>query len=378
MNRKAKRAAYTVGDVLRAVDDIAPLRAAAEWDNVGLLAGAVGWPAGDVLVAIDLTDAVASDILERGARTAIVYHPPIFKGIRRVTAEAECPTMLLPELLAARVSIIAVHTALDAAIGGTNDVLLDALNPVRRYPLEPVIADGRQFKLVVFVPIDEADALRAALAEAGAGAIGNYSECGFELVGRGSFRGNEGSTPTIGRRGVLERVDEARLEMVVSGGRLPAVVRAIYANHTYEEPAFDLYPLREVSGRGQVGLGRVGELSRPMKGRAIMRKLAELVDMSVAQVVGDLGRTFRSVTTAAGSFGVKAFRDPGSLVVTGELKHHDMVELVRRGITCVLLGHDRSERPTLARLAEGLASRVPELKIALSRADRSPNHPISK
>lgn len=370
-HRPARRA-VTVGDVWASLDAWAPFAHAAEWDNVGLLAGRPEWLVRRVLLTIDLTDAVAHEALRRGANLVVAYHPPIFKPIRGVTPTTPGPTSLLPDLLAARVAIVALHTAVDAAVGGTNDVLLDAFDVVERRPLEAVVNEVGSYKLVVFVPPGEVETLRKALSAAGAGVIGHYAECGFELPGRGTFRGDETTSPTVGRRGVLEHVEETRLEMVVPRARLADVVRALYATHSYEEPAFDLYPVHEVAGRAAVGLGRVGLLRRPTRGPALLTRLARRVDLSGAAVVGNLNRPFRAVTAAAGAFGVEHFRDPAALVLTGEFKHHDALALQRRGVTAIHLGHHASERPVLDTVAAHLRARHRTLKVELARRDRSP------
>lgn len=362
----------TVRDVAQALDRIAPPELAAEWDNVGLLAGRMEWPARRALLAIDLTDAVAREALGKRADLLVVYHPPIFKGIRSVSPAADGPTGLLADLLAVRVSVIALHTALDAAVDGTNDALLDAFETVARRPLTPIIETDREYKLVVFVPPREADRLRRALSAAGAGVIGHYRECSFELAGRGTFRGDQFTRPTVGRKLALERVDELRLEMVVPRRKIGDVVRALYAAHSYEEPAFDLYPVHNAAQRGAAGMGRVGQLKRPLRGRALLRRLAQIADISCATVVGDLKRSFSSVTAAAGSFGVRSFRDPASLVVTGEFKHHDALELLRRNVTAICLGHYASERPVLTSLRARLRKSVKGLQAAIARSDRSP------
>jgi dinuclear metal center YbgI/SA1388 family protein len=364
--------AATVADLLATLDTIAPFELAAEWDNVGLLLGRSEWPARDGLLAIDLTDAVANEALDRGVDTVIVYHPPIFKGTKVVTPDAPGPTSRLPDLLTKRISVIALHTALDAAAGGTNDVLLDLLAVTERHPLEPVVRADRQQKLVVFVPRDHVDRLRGALSAAGAGVIGHYNECSFELAGQGTFKGDETTNPAVGRRSVLERVDEIRLEMVVPRDRLGAAIAALYANHPYEEPAFDIYLRHEAAGRGAVGLGRVGVLRRPTRGAKLLEYLQRAVDLRGAQLTGTLKREFASVTAAAGSFGVHAFRDPDSLVLTGEFKHHDALELVRRGVTAIALGHWASERPVLPVVKKRVAAALPAISLRIARADTPP------
>jgi dinuclear metal center YbgI/SA1388 family protein len=374
---RAGSAAVTVADVRRVLETIAPTSLAAEWDNVGLLAGRPEWPARRGLIALDLTDPVAEEALQRRAEALILYHPPIFKGIRKITDEADGPTRRLPDLFAARVSIFALHTALDAAPGGTNDALLDCFEPAARWPLQAIDRTGAMFKLVVFVPAAEVDALRTALSAEGAGVIGHYTECSFALDGRGSFRGDETTNPKIGRRQQLETVDETRLEMVVPKSRLPGVVRALYANHSYEEPAFDLYPLHTLAGRAEAGMGRVGQLATPLTGNALVRRLARRYDLRVATSVGELGRKFARVVTAAGSFGVDAFRDPEALYITGEIKHHDALTLQKRGVTAILLGHAESERPALARVATALTRDLPSGEFELARADRGPFSPLA-
>jgi len=362
----------TVHDALAALDSLAPFSLAAEWDNVGLLAGRPEWPVTRALVAIDLTDAVAAEVLRKQADLLVVYHPPIFKGVRSITPDAACPTTRLPDLLAARVAIIAMHTALDSAAGGTNDVLLDAFDLADRYPLEPHIVENRAYKLVVFVPPAEVAELRTALSQAGAGVIGHYGECSYELAGRGTFRGDETTNPTVGQKLRLEYADETRLEMVVPKARLSDVVRTLYAHHSYEEPAFDLYPVHELPGRAGVGLGRVGVLKGRHRGTSLLRQLGRRVDLSRATIVGDLKRSFSRVTAAAGAFGVRGFCDPEALVLTGEFKHHDALELLKRRVTAVHLGHYASEQPMLPVLRSHLRQSLVGVKVDVARSDRDP------
>ncbi len=363
---------WAIAQVSEALNRIAPFSLAAEWDNVGLLAGKPDWRATKLLLTIDLTDAVAREAIAGAYSAVVAYHPPIFKGIRSITERAEAPTTLLPDLLAARIGVFSLHTALDSAAGGTNDVLLDAFDVVSRVPLEPLMESGADFKLVVFAPHTEVAALRSALAAAGAGRIGHYDECSFELHGFGTFRGDETTNPARGRRLQTERVDEARLEMIVPKARLSEVVSTLYANHSYEEPAFDLYPLVKVPARAKTGLGRIGKLRSRQSGAQLLTRLRQIADCSIATVVGDMRRSFTSVTTAAGSFGVRSFRDRDSLYVTGEMKHHDALDLTKRGITAICLGHDASERPVLPILRERLLIALPGIEAHIAVSDRSP------
>ncbi len=365
----------TVADLEAALDRIAPFQLAAEWDNVGLLAGSGDWPVEHVLVALDLTDAVAREALTGPCNAVVLYHPPIFGAIKRVTPQTPGPTALLPELLASRIALLATHTALDAASGGTNDALLDVLDIAERRPLKPVHPQNRALKLVTFAPPNEIDGLRAALSAAGAGVIGDYTECSYTLHGAGTFVGGDSSNPTIGQRGRLETVDEVRLEMVAPRARLSAILSALYATHSYEEPAFDLYPLVEPPPP-HVGMGRVGALAAPTTGTRLLSTLASAVDLSCATVVGDLERSFTRVVAAAGSFGVDDFHDRDALVLTGEFRHHDALAMLRRGVCAVALGHAASEQPVLPRLVSRLNEQL-DASVRRAAADAAPMRALS-
>ncbi len=364
--------AATARALLAEIDRLAPLHLAPDWDNVGLIAGELDWPATRVLTALDLSQEVADEAIGFGCDALVLYHPPIFKPQKRVGAGIEGPPGRIARLLGEKIGVFAVHTALDIARDGTNDALLDAFEIGERWPLETSAATVQQYKLIVFVPPAELATLRTALAAAGAGVIGDYSECGFSLLGQGSFRGGSSTNPNIGQRGRLEFVEEARLEMVVPARAAGAVVRALYAAHSYEEPAFDLYPLHAVADRGQSGLGRVGVLRRPQQGMELLAAIGKIADLSIATSVGDLSRRFSRVVAAAGSFGVEKFRDRDALVITGEFKHHDALALLDRGVSAIALGHDASERPGWARFTAALRRDVPGATVSAARRDQSP------
>ena len=101
-------------------------------------------------------------------------------------------------------------------------------------------------KLVVFVPLSHVDAVLAALGEAGAGKLGNYDSCSFSTKGTGRFRGNDKSHPAIGKAGVLEAVEEERIEVTVPRAILADVIKKMKTAHPYEEVAFDVYSLEDV------------------------------------------------------------------------------------------------------------------------------------
>lgn len=376
-----------VGDLCRVMEEIAPTKAAAEWDNVGLLAGDWAWPARRMLLTIDLTPAVLAEARRARAEIILSYHPPVFRPIKRMIVDPTEPSGLAAWAIAERIAVYSPHTALDAAPGGTNDVLTELCGLAEVEPFDQVAGGERQGKLVVFVPPDDVERVAEAIFLAGGGRIGLYEKCSFRSRGEGAFFGTDATSPVVGQKGRLERVDETRLEVVFPEPRLAEVIAAVRRAHPYEEPAFDVYPLRAVPD-GRVGPGRIGRFSRPLTLPELLRRLAaktgarNLCTVEPDATYPPLGPAGKSRYTrgivcvgAAGSmpFDVPGRRcGPGDVVITGEIRHHDALRYQRLGVAAVALGHWASERPALAPLAARLRRRLPGTAVAVSKADADP------
>jgi dinuclear metal center YbgI/SA1388 family protein len=199
-----------VRNIQRVLESVAPLAYAESWDNVGLLIGDPASRVRKLMLCIDLTEAVLAEALAAKATMVMAYHPILFKDLKKLTADA-APVVYR----AARkgIAVYSMHTALDVAPGGTNDVLADVLGLADVRPLEATMQQGR-CQIVTFVPADELDAVATAAFDAGAGVIGNYHDCSFVVHGLGTFCGNDETHPTVGQAGRHEAVEEMRVEMV--------------------------------------------------------------------------------------------------------------------------------------------------------------------
>ncbi len=374
--RKKRNNTTTVADFCRVMDDIAPPALAQEWDNVGLLAGDPSAAANRVLLCIDLTPEVADEAIKKKADVVMAYHPPIFKPIATLRADSAGTDGIVFRCIANGIAIYSTHTALDAADGGTNDVIAALCGIDQTKPLEFAPTPGRrESKIVVFVPAAEVDTVSAAMFAAGAGHIGDYSRCSYRLSGEGSFLGAESTNPTIGKRGRMEFVDEVRLEMVVPNDAIPSVVAAMIDAHSYEEPAYDIYPLTPPPTRG---IGRVGQLPKPKPLKQLAQGLKRKTSATCVQIVGEAeAEVSRAVIVvgAAGSLPFKCGVGPGDVIITGEIRHHDALAIRRHGCCAIALGHWASERPTLAVLAERLQTQLRGMNITVSTTDADPFAP---
>ncbi|MCC6807278.1 MAG: Nif3-like dinuclear metal center hexameric protein [Deltaproteobacteria bacterium] len=351
-----------VREVTAALEAFAPLHLAEAWDNVGLLVGDPEAEVARVLTCIDFT----REVLEEAAGAALVvaYHPPIFGGMKRVPAGSE-----VFAAIRAGIALYSPHTALDAAKGGTNAVLAEALGLTAARPLKPA-GGGDELKLVTFVPEDAVTRVSEAVFAAGAGEIGEYTQCSFRLPGTGTFFGSDATNPAVGEKGRLEVAPEVRVETVIPARRVAAVVEALRKAHPYETPAFDLVRL-QAAPDATIGMGRVGEFAGTKKDLVAQCKKA--LGLDGVLVAGSIDGKCKRVAVAAGAGAgllEDALKAKADVFVTGELKHHDALKAVSRGMTVVATLHSNSERLALRALGEAIAKIGVE--VTQSRADRDP------
>jgi dinuclear metal center YbgI/SA1388 family protein len=373
----------TLSSVVALLEGLAPLDLAEDWDNVGLLVEPSLAAAREIrrlFLCIDLSESVLEEALEAGADFLLAYHPPIFRGLTRLRASSPRERVLV-RALEAGLAVYSPHTALDATPNGVNDWLARGVGEGPRTPLVPHASkeQSSELKLVVFVPRSHVAELRSALArELGAGVIGNYSECSYELDGQGSFLGNEDASPAVGARGKLELIPEIRLEMRCPTSALTDLPRVIAAHHPYEEPAWDLYPLLSPPRRPGAGAGRLLELSTPASLADVFGRLKVHLGVSslrVAQAERHSGNaTVSRVAICAGSGGALFEKVRGvDLFVTGEMRHHDVLAKLAAGSSVILAEHSHTERgflPELAAEITGLAGG--ELEVLVSQRDADP------
>lgn len=363
-----------LAELLRALETIAPLGLAEPWDNVGLLVGDRAATVSRALLTIDYTDDVAAEVRREKADLVIAYHPVIFDGQKRITADRSM--RLIFEAIRDGIAIYSPHTAFDVADGGTNDVLADTLSLGNRKPLRYRETKPTHYKLVTFVPSDAVDRVADALFSAGAGSIGkigNYTHCSFRSAGTGTFKGNERSNPTVGEPGKLERAEEVRLEVILEHAFAQRAVDALKKAHSYEEVAFDLQMLAPLTV--PAGIGRVGTLPSDITLEMVGNLLKRALGVDHLLYAGDKDAMIRTVALCAGAGGdllKDAVAARADLFITGELRHHGVLEALRAGMNVICTLHTHSERLALTHLARRLGEAVPKVDFIVSSVDRDP------
>lgn len=359
-----------VRDILDFLQMWAPLRLAESWDNVGLLAGDGNASVQKALVALDITPAVCAEAAAVGAQLVVSHHPVIFHPLSAVRADGVSAPVW--QLARHGLSAICMHTNLDIAEGGVNDALLQVLGLERMAILQPLGAFACQ-KISVFIPETHAARVREAMAQAGAGRYGVYDGCAFETHGTGYFRPLSGAKPYIGEQGRLESVQEVRVEMVCDARDTQAVIAAMKAAHPYETPAYDIF--EDIGLRKPYGLGRVARLPSPEKPDMFARRAKERLH-AAGVAFRDAGKLVKTLAVCSGAWDGEltpiALAAGADTILTGEIKHSDMLAAAAAGLNIVAAGHFATEQPVCPALVRRLTDAFAEVSFTVAQSGTEP------
>ncbi|HEV2946065.1 MAG TPA: Nif3-like dinuclear metal center hexameric protein [Gemmataceae bacterium] len=359
----------SVADIIEYLNQFAPSHLAADWDNVGLLLGDRGVSCERVMTCLTLTPTVAQEAIQANAQLIVAHHPILFRPVQRLTTGTPEGRMLL-SLVKAGVAVYSPHTAFDNTAGGINDSLARRMGLVEVVPLRR--REGtRQSKIVVFVPDADLIGVSDAMFSAGAGHIGEYSQCSYRVSGTGTFFGSDATQPTVGQKGRREEVSEWRLEVLCPENSREQVIEAMRRTHSYEEPAYDVYPLQPAT----VGEGRVGRLKQSQSLEQLAQTAKQVLKAAYVQIVGDPGRSVERVALACGAGGeflMDAVRANADVFLTGEVRFHDYLAAQANGLALVLPGHYATERFGIEELADRLHDKFAELKVWPSKSESDP------
>ncbi|MBW7473688.1 Nif3-like dinuclear metal center hexameric protein [Paenibacillus oenotherae] len=348
--------------VVQLMEQLAPKHYAVENDKIGLQLGTLNKEVTKVLVALDVTAEVVDEAIAVGAELIIAHHAIIYRPLAKLDTSTP-PGKLYEKLIKHDIAVYISHTNLDVAEGGINDWMADmvGIEAAGRTSLEDVHTD-KLYKLVVFVPQSHHEAVLQAIWKAGAGGIGAYDCCSFNIEGTGTFLPGEGAKPYIGKEGKLERVQEIRVETIVPQSVQRKVVQAMMKAHPYEEVAYDLYAM-DLKGRS-FGLGRAGKLNEPVKLGELVERVKEVFDVPYVRLVGDPNRQVKKAAVLGGS-GARYYRHAlfagADVLITGDIDYHTAHDALAAGLSIIDPGHN-IEKIMKPRVADWLTRELKERK----------------
>lgn len=351
------------------LEQIAPLSTQESYDNSGLLAGSPLQDCSSALVCLDVTESVVDEAIKTNAQLIISHHPFIFGGLKKVTGKTEAERILM-KVIRHNLAVYALHTPFDASSAGISVNLARVLGLQNIRILQPASAQLK--KIVVFVPATYADTVRQAMFSAGAGHIGNYDSCSYNLNGEGSFRALEGSKPFVGKKGKIHFEKEVRIETIVPYFRTDAVIAAMKKVHPYEEVAFDVYPLDNPNP--MVGFGAIGELTMETGEISCLKRIKKALDGQVLRHSELRGRPVKRIAVCGGSGAFligEAMKAGADFFVTADLKYHQFQETIGRMVV-VDAGHFETEKVFLQTIKELLNKKFTTFAIRISKSSINP------
>ena len=358
-----------VKEVTTVLEELAPLAYAEDFDNVGLLVGSYTQEVSGILVTLDTLENVVDEAITNNCNLIVSFHPIIFSGLKRITGSSYVERVVI-KAIQNNIAIYSMHTALDNSKEGVNAKICEVLGILDPQILIPQKSTIK--KLTTYAPISAAEKLKNTLFEAGAGNIGNYSNCSFTTAGPGTFRAEKDANPTIGKIGETHFEEEVQINVTFSASVEKKVMHALLKNHPYEEVAYEVLTLENTNQN--IGMGMIGTLKKPMGENEFLKLVQESMNASGIRHSKLLNKDIERVAVLGGSgaFAINAAKAAGAdIFITADVKYHQFYEAENKMVIADI-GHFETEQFTKNLLVDYLTKKIPNFAIRLSESKTNP------
>lgn len=345
-----------IRDIVSHLETIAPASLQEAYDNAGLITGNTEWDCTGALVTLDATEAVITEAIEKKCNLIVAHHPIVFNGLKKINGKNYVEKTVIAAIKN-DIAIYAIHTNLDNVQWGVNGMIADKLGLINKAILQP--RSGTLKKLFVFVPSLHAEKLRSAIFSTGAGLIGNYSECSFNVEGQGTFKAGKDAHPFVGEIGKQHFEKEVKVEIVFPAYIEKQVLTAMKSTHPYEEIAYDVISLD--NNHTQIGSGIIAQLAQPMQERAFLKHIKEIFQVPVLRHTALLNKPVSKIAICggAGSFLISNALAAGvQFYITSDVKYHEFFD-ANNSMVIADVGHFESEQFTIDLLLALLREKFP-------------------
>ena len=359
----------TIKDVTNYIEELAPLTYAEDFDNVGLLIGNYQTKITNVLVTLDTLEKTVDEAIAKNCNLIVSFHPIIFSGLKKINGNSYVERVVL-KAIQNNIAIYATHTALDNSKNGVSAKMCEVLGLKNTKILIP--KKGIIKKLTTFVPTKNANDLRNSLFKAGAGNIGNYDNCSFNIIGEGTYKGNENSKPTIGEKGKLHKEEEVRISVVFESKNENSILKSLQENHPYEEVAYDLITTENI--HQNIGMGMIGELETEMNEKDFLLFLKKTMKTNCVRHSNLIDKKIKKVAVlgGSGSFAISAAKNAkADAYVSADFKYHEFFK-AENSILLADIGHYESEQFTKNLLVDYLTKKFSNFAVILSEKSTNP------
>ncbi len=358
-----------IKEIINYLEEWAPPAYQEDYDNARLLTGNKNAPVTGVLIALDCTEAVVEEAIQKGCNLIVAHHPIIFRGLKKLTGENYIERTII-KAIKHDIAIYAIHTNLDAVNTGVNFKIAERLGLSNTRILRP--KSHTLSKLTTFIPKDNTETVMAALHAAGAGMIGNYKNCSFRLAATGTFLPSENANPAIGMAGQLEKVAEDRVEVIFPSHLHQKVLSALFSVHPYEEVAYYLHNLANTDITS--GSGMIGELEKPMHIQDFFSHLKNRMNAAMIRHTEIVHDTVQKIALCGGSGSFllgDAIREKADVFLSADFKYHEFFDAENQ-LIIVDIGHYESEQFTKELINNKLVQKFTNIALHFTEVNTNP------
>jgi dinuclear metal center YbgI/SA1388 family protein len=353
----------TIKEITNSIEELAPLAYAESFDNIGLLVGNYNTEVTGVLVTLDTLENIVDEAIEKKCNLIVSFHPIIFAGLKKINGNTYVEKVII-KAIKNDIAIYAMHTALDNSFNGVNSKICDILGLKNKEILIP--QKNTIKKLLTYVPVENAKRLRKAMFAKGAGKIGNYDSCSFNVEGFGTYRGGKDSNPTIGERGVLHSEKEIIIGVIFEKHLEGAILKALFDNHPYEEVAYEVTTIE--NKHQQIGMGMIAEFEEEMDEKAFLHFVKKTLNTACIRHSKLMEKKIKKVAVlgGSGSFAIENAKKAGAdAFISADFKYHEFYKAENQ-ILITDVGHYESEQFTKNLLVDYLTEKFTNFAIVLS------------
>lgn len=349
-----------IKEIISVLEALASPALQENYDNAGLITGDPSAACSGILISLDATEEIVEEAIRKNCNLIVAHHPVVFKGLKKLNGKNYVERTVI-KAIKNDISIYAIHTNLDNVSYGVNKQFAERLDLTNFKVLAPKAGVLR--KLVTFGPENYAGKIRSALFEGGAGAIGKYSECSFNVFGKGTFKAGENADPFVGEIGKLQTEDEVRIEVIYPFYLESAILTKLREAHPYEEIAYYISELLNTDQN--TGSGMIGDLEKPMKENDFMNMVKKSLNVPVIRHSAFTGKTIKKIALCGGAgffLLPSAIAAGADAYITADVKYHEFFDAEGK-ILLADVGHYESEQFTIDLLVTILQRKFPNFAV---------------
>ena len=358
-----------ISEIIQCIEDFAPKNYQESYDNAGLIIGDKNNKCTGVLICLDSIESVIDEAIQKKYNLVVAHHPIIFSGIKQITGKNYIERIII-KAIKNDIAIYAAHTNLDNMQSGVNVKIGEKLGIKNYRILQP--KNKILKKLYTYVPPIHTQQVLQALFNAGAGQIGNYSECSYATNGIGTFFPNDETQPTLGEKNKRNSETEDKIEVIFPAYLEYKILDTLFKNHPYEEVAYEVITLDNQNQT--IGSGMIGTLETPMSETDFLHFVKKQLKTACIRYTALQNKEIQRIAWCGGSGSFllgEAIAQRADVFISGDFTYHNFFDADNQ-IIIMDIGHYESEQFTSEIFLDILTKKFRNFAIQISENNTNP------